>query len=522
MKFLAEMKRRLSQHRLDLLISVGLFLIAAAFRIWMADRNQVTFYWDQARDAILVREISQGDLKIQGPSASGSNDLLYHGVLYYYLIAPVYALGGGDPIAVVIFLSFLGATAAPLMYWLARDITRSRFLAGASAFMVALSFDGAQIHTWLSNPAFSGTANLLFFYALWRVFFQKQNRWLPVLAAAIGLANQSVLFSVTLWASMVIAFLYRAEKENTYRLFSRRQLAVSSLIYFGLVASIMVGELQLWQAGILDWQKLIGLFGPGAHISQSLKNLSEVVIEKKMSLQIFPSQALFGIAATIFVLVAASKKLPGKTLIFISIWLASPLWLFFIQARRSYHAFAGWENAWYLIFPIVIWSLFHTKAKYWAVTIFLSIFTLSNLSYVRKLNVRTYNELAVQQEADLRSHLKLINETYRRAGGEPFSISTLTIPYGMNTTWAYLFDWYGQKNYGYEPVFFGPDQTGIFGGDLLKPTQNPLPHHFAIIESDVQPEFDLRWLVEQEVFSGTPSAFANIDGLRLYEYRSTQ
>jgi hypothetical protein len=81
--------------------------------------------------------------------------------------------------------------------------------------------------------------------------------------------------------------------------------------------------------------------------------------------------------------------------------------------------------------------------------------------------------------------LQLIDYVYQQAQGQPFSLSTLTTPYGFNTTWSYLFNWYGQGRYGYQPVWYGPDQAGIAAGNLLLSTDQPLPFHVAIYESPI-------------------------------------
>jgi len=70
------------------------------------------------------------------------------------------------------------------------------------------------------------------------------------------------------------------------------------------------------------------------------------------------------------------------------------------------------------------------------------------------------------------------------AEGQPFSISSVTNPYLYNTTWAYLYDWYGKKKYGYVPVWYGNEQAGIFGEELLVRVEAPLSSHFNIKEPD--------------------------------------
>ena len=68
----------------QLLVFLFVFFLAIFFRLLSIRDNKIYFWFDQARDANLSRQIIENkDLKIQGPSASGTNDTIYHGVLYY-------------------------------------------------------------------------------------------------------------------------------------------------------------------------------------------------------------------------------------------------------------------------------------------------------------------------------------------------------------------------------------------------------------------------------------------------------
>lgn len=110
------------------------------------------------------------------------------------------------------------------------------------------------------------------------------------------------------------------------------------------------------------------------------------------------------------------------------------------------------------------------------------VFIFSNVSAYRSDSVLAQGTYFVPQGAYFKHLLQVIDFTYQQADGQDFSISTMTNPYGYNTMWAYLYSWYGDKKYGYTPHFFGPDQTGLFGGDLLERTNEPAELHFSIRE----------------------------------------
>src|SRR3990167_8429303 len=101
------LKMRLQNYSKYLLIIIA-FRAAIVVRWWFIPGGAISFAYDQARDGFVVQELLQGDLKLLGPSVSGVPGLA-HGVLYYYLIAPVYYFGHGDPRIVAYFLSFIGA-----------------------------------------------------------------------------------------------------------------------------------------------------------------------------------------------------------------------------------------------------------------------------------------------------------------------------------------------------------------------------------------------------------------------------
>src|SRR6266576_4992192 len=74
-----------------LIFAFGYFL-----RVIFLPSKALTFGYDQARDAVNALEIVHGHIKFFGPSASQPG--LFHGVFYYYILAPFYLIGKGSPI----------------------------------------------------------------------------------------------------------------------------------------------------------------------------------------------------------------------------------------------------------------------------------------------------------------------------------------------------------------------------------------------------------------------------------------
>src|SRR3989344_8740174 len=94
--------------RLHFWVYISLFLLlAAAFfvRVYRLDAL-LGFYYDQGRDALVIWRLwHEGKFFLIGPITGLAG--IFLGPLYYYLIAPFYLIGGGNPVAPAIFLAFL-------------------------------------------------------------------------------------------------------------------------------------------------------------------------------------------------------------------------------------------------------------------------------------------------------------------------------------------------------------------------------------------------------------------------------
>src|SRR5476651_1653412 len=78
------------------------------------------FVYDQGRDALKVQEILQGHLTLIGPTTGLFGVFL--GPFYYYLLAPLYWLGQGNPIVPAFALVLLSALTVIPLFYLTRKI----------------------------------------------------------------------------------------------------------------------------------------------------------------------------------------------------------------------------------------------------------------------------------------------------------------------------------------------------------------------------------------------------------------
>ena len=119
------------------IILFAIILLAFLVRGLYLPRGALTFGYDQARDAFVAQEIVNGDLKILGPPASTPG--LYHGVFYYYLIAPAYLVGQGNPLIAAYWIALLNALGTIVVFLLAYTFTRKK----SAGFLAAVC--GARV-----------------------------------------------------------------------------------------------------------------------------------------------------------------------------------------------------------------------------------------------------------------------------------------------------------------------------------------------------------------------------------------
>ena len=238
-----------------------IFLSAVLIRLFFLKDENVFFYFDQARDAAISQSIIlDKDIKIQGPSVSGTGDSVYHGVLFYYLLAPLYVISGGNPLFVAVVLSMIASLSVFIVYLLGKEVFSSKKVALLAAFLTAVSAVSVHQHSWLSNPQLSSIFIPLFYLYLWRIFFVEKRsnnlRDYLILSLSLGLALQAALQSVVLVGSLVLAFVYRARKEKTIRLFSFKESVLMGVVFFTSISTMVLTEVLMFKRGILSFESL--------------------------------------------------------------------------------------------------------------------------------------------------------------------------------------------------------------------------------------------------------------------------
>lgn len=161
-----------------------IFVLGFYIRIYRIN-DLLGFYYDQGRDALAVWDIwHKGHIPFIGPTTGIAG--IFRGPYYYWLIAPFYLLGRGDPIWPSIFLSLTTMIAVLVVYYLGFKI-QGRITGLIGAVISSFSFNILLASRWLSNPTPMLLLSVLLVWMMLLVTEGKKWAW-PAIAFILGLS----------------------------------------------------------------------------------------------------------------------------------------------------------------------------------------------------------------------------------------------------------------------------------------------------------------------------------------------
>lgn len=457
-------------------VLIIIFIFGYFLRVMFLPNNTLTFGYDQARDAINALQIVHGHLKIFGPPASQPG--LFHGVFYYYVLAPFYLIGHGSPVIAAYGVAFLNALGIFLIFYLAYLMTKQLKVGLIAAFLYAISFEATQYATWLSNPTLGIVTVPLMYLGLW-MWIHKNKYGLLIAALGLGLSIQSEIFLAYHIIPLLI-WLYIARKNITRKQILIFCLALSftlstmflAQIKFGIVPTINgIKELATKQDGNIAYEQSLG-----DYLTLYLNQVGRI-----FSFNSYPGNVGWGGGLTLGLIGYSFYKMKKNTIdakVFVSTWLISHLSVVTVGGTSTPFLMVGIGPAVSLIIALYLGSWY--KQSRLLVASALVILAFSNLSFTYNQNKNGSTLFSIQKDMLLSKQLNLIDYTYNEAHGLAFSINTLTSPLWINIVWTYLYKWYGLEKYGYVPTWHGRGQEGQL--DSLVSDSNKWKLGFLIIE----------------------------------------
>lgn len=434
------LKRFIRKHRLLILI-----ILFGIFLRWINLFESTSFFYDQARDALKVREILSGNLTFIGPPADTSG--LFMGPLWYYILAPMYFVTGGNPAGVLRLISTLDILTIVLFYLIGSKIF-SKKIGIVAAGLWSVSAHPVAYSRTLSNPSTTVFWTLLIVYFL---LIPTNKRRYPVILAATSFA---VLLQLNLAAAAILApailgwFWIKLRKKISIK------LQISSILI--VVASFIPQILFEIKHSFISFRNL-----PGVIIPQRSPILPIWISHAQILLQSIDDHLFIGHSSLTKLLLIASllvlfQRKNIKEKLFFYCWLILPLIYFIFLYPR------GESHPHYLLswIPIVIFltaSLFvylaqKSRAILLVVVVVFAYFQTIGLhrEIILKDHIAQPGDPNLIGLGDLQQTIDLI---YKDAEGQPFGYYAYNvIPYWADENWQYMFSWYGLKKYGYLPL----------------------------------------------------------------------
>lgn len=468
------------------IIALLLVFVAALVLRFLYFPSNVYFGFDQARDAFSSLEILRGDFKIIGPTTSFEG--LRHGVFYYYVLVPLYGLGQMSPEVSAAAWRVFNALGVFVIFCIS-SILFNKKVAIISSLFFAFSFEQTQFAIFLHHPSLVVLSMLLMYLGLALVIFAKKNNGLFFAFLGLGLSIQLEfpLLYLTIPFTLIIAFFYK-----TFIRIPGKTIILSFLTFVSSVSTFIIAEIKYNFPTI---NGLLALSNFNAEKTmETILNTYFYTVSRMIAFNFTGSflespmiQLVMVFLLIMLVLLFKKSNYRGQ-LIFLSLWFFSLITTFIVNGgvanlQRDLPLFypnAGVSVS-LLIFVAFLISII--KIKYAAVLLLLLII-FANYQMIWDINPKgTMMELTVQQGMTLGDEKKVLDYIYNDAMGQLFTVKAVTMPFFVNTTWSYLFEWYGKSKYGYLPIWNGKNAQGYAGNLVVREAQENLPEkRYLIIE----------------------------------------
>lgn len=489
-------------HTTYYILLTTLLLIAFFLRVYRQS-DLLGFYYDQGRDALVIWNLwHEGKLFLVGPVTGLEG--IFLGPFYYYLIAPFYLLGKGNPIYPAIFLAFLSTVAIYMLYILGTKIHSRR--AGFIAVIIAtFSYYIVLAGRWLSNPTpIMLSSTLLLFFVIKLIETGKNNYWIGIsllLGLSLHFESASAVFYLPI---LTILFLWirfsRFGKEN--KIFPSTNIIIISSVVFLLT---LIPQLAF---NFRHDNLLLNNFERLFFIEKSFKPNFWVVLPTRLSYfwEVFHSKIMPGnmhyviIAGLLSLFGLIVSRNPnfvkfGRTILLT--FLITPMFGYILFQGNSGNIYDYYMTGYYLpmilLFSIGLAEISKNKVGMLLVSLFLIAFVMLNTQLLKNNLTRDLdNETLIV----LGNQIKSIDTVLKNSNGEKFNIDYY-VPPVIPHSFEYMMLWRSS-------ILCGDDRCG-----LIKSPANIL---YTLYEVDPpHPERLSIWLskyekttivVEEDVFGG--------------------
>ena len=439
---LKKISKSFRENRLSSLLLCLLLVVAFIIRVYRIDKL-LGFYYDQGRDALVIWDLwHKGKFFLIGPTTGLAG--IFRAPYYYYLIAPFYLIGNGNPLYPSVFLIITSVVAIGFIYYLGMKI-QDRATGLIAAAISAFSFNLVMASRWFSNPTPMLLLSMILVWGMLKVTRGIRWGW-PIIAATAGLSLFSFGSAGELFYFLAIFIFIIWQRKN----WPDRKNLIFSIILFGLtLAPLIVFDIK--HGGILR-----GNIGKTFVAEKSFTLPTKYLLENRSPFyyDVFTNKifhyrrnvekyALLAVAAAfIFFFPQFLKNKGVKVLLLL---LASPIiGLYFYQGNYTVlydYYMTGYYLIFILLFAVVLGKIWQYRFGKLLITLFLYLFLTNNYAPLR---FKLTDESGSPGSIAFVNQKQAIDWVFQDAKDTPFNVDVYVppvIPYAYD----YLFRWYGQK-----------------------------------------------------------------------------
>jgi hypothetical protein len=462
---------------------IVLFLIAClglGFRLYPG-KDHFLWVYDHARDAYRSRSIiTEKNVALVGPQTDYPG--LNHGPLSYYFFAPFYFLSHGDPNLPGLAMILLNLSGMIPVFLLTEVLFRKRSLSYMATLFYAISYYVVEYGRWIFNFSLSLPLLGWSYYFLWQTIHQKKYPAWTGLTLALAIQGE-------LYLLYLIPFYY------AFFLTNKASRTVWLRFHLGLLLggfTFILAEIKFRFLGTKTF--LIDFLGGHKEIIDApvavnnyLSHMGETVkhtiggLSYPMGLLIFV--CLLGWMWTHY---SGFNKHIKQAVTFLVVLLLSHSVLFTFHAPLKVFLNFSIVIPLLILAAFAIYHLWEKKQKIIAATLFaLFVFFAAYQLHTNTVRQTPFEGFNFVQSYELFSQkLEIVDAMYELAGtDQPFSMSVLGTPFGVQTVWASVFEQHHRRHNLPLPVWYGERALGYPNDQFFPKVDELTPNHILIIES---------------------------------------
>lgn len=478
-----------------------IFVTTFFVRLDAIKNNNLPFTTDQGRDMIDIRSIAVGHKpRLIGPTTSING--VHLGPFWYYFNLPPFMASGGNPGSLLVWQIIWYQLAGLLLYlYLKKENSTLAFFASVFFLIMPLGFNTSR-YSWNANAMPIFTA--LFILALFALIRNQTSKKALITGLLAGLSLQVEAAFGVLFFPFAFFYLLR---------FTRKFKTHLWLFLGFLITLIPQGIFELRHQFSLTKVFLVEFSGKSSMLGQRL-NFGERLADRLSTITalvrdsshlpesyLFP---IFGITCFMaFVLIFKKNQTKFNQqflLLNISFILFTLIFILaFPQPLKDWYLL-GLSVPLVLLYSSSLASIFSLGDRYLNLAlVFLVVFSFYFTFLAQSEYLSVSQQMGSANRSSLKNSLSDLDWVYYHADGRGFRTYSY-LPSIYDYPYQYLYWWYGQKKYGYQPndVAYLPNQPEyIENMQMYLTNTRPLPGNeptFLIIENDDQnPAFEKAW-----------------------------